>query len=87
MGRRESLDISEASRGLILVQIKQKKVTYRRVVELVRNIWMEANTVQGVAEYYKLSSTYVVQRLDAQVITGTEKTLLRTVPDSKGKIA
>src|ERR1700730_14314111 len=87
MGRREALDIGKGSRRLILVQIKQKKISYRRIVKPVRDIWMQTDAVQGVAEDYAMTKRSVVKWFDAHVVAGTEQTLSRSVPDSEGKIA
>ena len=87
MRRRKPLDIGKGSRRLVLVQIEQKKISYRRIVEPVRDRRMQPNAVQGIAENYATTKRSVIKWFDAHVVAGTEEAPLRSVPDSESKIA
>ena len=81
------MDIRKRSRRLVLVQIEQKKISYRSIVESVRDRRMQTDAVQGVAEYYAGTKSSIIEGFDAHVIASAEEALSRSVPDSESKIA
>src|SRR5712671_1237444 len=48
---------------------------------------MQADTIQGIAEYEELSLLRVIKRLDAEVIPRAEQLFVARIPDGERKIA
>src|SRR5262249_5510435 len=86
MGRRQAPDVGKASRGRLLTDAEQQEIADGQVVQPVRDRRMKSDTIQGVAEDQAVREPRVVERLDPEMVAGTEQAALPPVPDGEGEV-
>src|SRR6266851_4372114 len=87
MSGRYLLDVRKSGRGWILVNIEKQKVGNCQFIQIVADIRMPPDAIQGVAEDEGLARAKIVEPPDPQMIASAKNPAKMSVPDSECKIA
>src|SRR2546422_7865055 len=87
MRRRQPLDVSKNGSARILIEVEEQKVADRLVIQFIRHVRVEANTIEGIAEDQTVANPSVIKRLDPKMVPPTEQALAWTIPYPKCKVA
>ena len=85
--RGQAANVAKRGGRLVAVESEEQKIGNRGFVELVRDIRVEPQAIERVAEEKQVAEIGVVKRLDAKMISRAEERFSPRVPDGECKIA
>src|ERR1700680_4380372 len=86
MGSRNSLNLGERCGRRVLVETKQQEIGNGEIVQLVRDAWILADTLESITENYAGAESGIIEGLDAHMVTGAEESLPCFIPNSEREI-